>query len=102
MNSQASYVVRMRFKRGNLFVRVVVEDPKLEVVRAGNEPVLARNEAYAADGNISDLKCLHKDTRLVVVDVHGAVVQTGQKPWFGRMEVDAFDAVGAGEEFPLQ
>ena len=43
---------------GDFFMSVVVEDPQLEVVRASNEPVLARNKADASHRNLCDLEGL--------------------------------------------
>ena len=37
----------------------------------------------------------------MVVDVDCAVVETGQDPWLGRVEIHSFYAVRPGEKFPL-
>ena len=58
VDCQASDVVRVRFEGRNLFVRVIVEDAKLEVVGARDEPVLARNKADASHRNLCDLEGL--------------------------------------------
>jgi len=42
-------VIRMGLEGGYFLVGVVVEDAKLEIVRAGNEPVLTRDELDASD-----------------------------------------------------
>ena len=55
---KTSDVVRVCLKGRDLFVRVVVEDAELEVVGAGHEPVLAGDEADAADGDLGDLEGL--------------------------------------------
>ena len=93
MDGQASNVVRVRLKRGDLFVRVVVEDAELEVVGARDEPILARNEADAADGDLRDLERLDQRAGVMVVDVDRAVVEAGEDPGLGGVEVDALDAV---------
>ena len=72
---------------------VVVEDAKLEVVGAGDKPVLAGNEADAADWDLSDLEGLDHRAGFMVVDVYRAVVETGENPWFGGVKVDAFYAI---------
>lgn len=51
-------VVRMRLEAGDLLGGVVVVDTKLEVIGAANDPVLARNEATGADGDIGELESL--------------------------------------------
>ena len=76
VDCQASDVVRVRFKGRNLFVRVVVEDPKLEVITTGDEPVLAGNEANATDRDLSDLERLDQRAGIVVIDVNSAIVET--------------------------
>lgn len=39
--------------------------------------------------------------RFVVPDIHVTIVQAGEDPRLGRVEVDALHAVGAGEKFAL-
>lgn len=102
MYCQTSNVVRMCLKAGDLFVCVVVEDAKLEVVGASHKPVLARDKSNTSYGDFADFKCLHKCTRFVVVDVDRAVVETGEQPWLGGMKVDTFHAIRASEQFPLR
>ena len=82
-------------------MRVVVEDAKLEIVRACDEPILAGYEADAAYGNLRDLKRLNQGTRFVVVDIDRAIVETGEDPGLCWMKVDSFYAIRASEEFPL-
>ena len=93
VNGQASDVVWVRLKSSDLFVGIVVEDAKLEVVGARDEPVLARNEADAANGDLRDLECLDQRAGVMVVDVDRAVVEAGEDPGLGGVEVDALDAV---------
>ena len=93
MDGQASNIIWMSLEGDDLLVRVVVEDPKLEVIRARDKPVLARDEAYASYGNLSDLKRLDEGPCVMVVDVDGSVVETGKQPWLRRVEVDALYTV---------
>ncbi len=72
---------------------IVVEYPQLEVVGACHEPVLARYEAHTANRHLCHFKCLDQGTSFVVIDVDCAVVETGQKPWFRRVEVYALDTI---------
>jgi len=44
MDGEASDVIWMSLEGGHLLVGVVVEDAKLEIVRASDEPVLTRDE----------------------------------------------------------
>lgn len=74
VNCEASNIIRMGLERGDLLVRVVVEDPKLEIIRAGDKPVLTRDEAAAADGNLRYLERFNESARLVVIDVHSAII----------------------------
>lgn len=102
MHSETPNVVRVRLKSGNLFVRVIVEDAYLEVVGASHEPVLARNEANTSYGDFRDFKGFHQCPSFMIVNVDGAVVETCEQPWLGRVEVDTLDAIRASEQFPLQ
>lgn len=102
MHGEASNVIRMGFKRRDLLVGVVVEDAKLVVVRSGNEPVLPRDELGASHRHFSNLEGPYKRASLVVVDVHAAIVKSGQQPWLCRVEIDRLDSVRAGEELFLQ
>jgi hypothetical protein len=88
MHGQASNVIRMRLKGGNLFMRVVVEDPELKVIRTGDKPVLSGDEFGASNGNFSNLEGFDESPGVVVVDVDGAVVQGCEEPWFCGMEID--------------
>jgi hypothetical protein len=85
----------------DFFVSVVIEDAELEVVGAGDEPVLARNEFAATNGDLGNLERLDDSACLVVINVHGAIIETSQEPWLGGMEVDAFDSLGPAEQLPL-
>jgi hypothetical protein len=92
----------VRLKRDDLFVRIIIEDAQLEVIRTGNEPVLARDEAYTSNGYFRNLEGFHEGTGIGVVDVHAAIVETSEQPRFGRVKVDCFDAIGTLEEFSLR
>ena len=52
MDGETPDVVRMSLEGGYFLVGVVVEDAKLEIVRASDEPVLARDELDASDGDL--------------------------------------------------
>jgi hypothetical protein len=84
-------------ERVHLLERVVVEDAELEVVRARDEPLLARDEARAPDRDLGDLESLEDRAGVDVVDLDGAVVQAREQPGLGRVEVDVLDAVRPGE-----
>ena len=62
---------------------------------------MAVHEAYTSYWNFGDLEGLHERTSIMVVDVDRAVVETGEDPGLGGMEVYAFYAVRTSEEFPL-
>ena len=95
MHGKTSNIVRMGFEGRHLFMGVVVEDAQLEVVRAGDEPVLARNKFDTAHWDLRDLERFDDGASLVVVDVDGAIVQPSEQPWFCWVEIDAFHAVRA-------
>ena len=101
MHGKTSDVVRVCLKGRDLFMRVIVEDPELEVVGACDKPVLAGNEANAADRHLRDLERLDQCAGVMIIDVDCAVVETGEDPGLGGMEVYAFYAVRTSEEFPL-
>ena len=102
MHSEASNVIGVRLKGDDFFVCIIIEDAQLEIVRAGDEPVLPRYESYTSHGYLRDLECLDQSARVMVVDIYAAIIQTSEKPGFCRMKVDCFDAVRALEELSLQ
>ena len=93
MNCQASNVIGVPFERRDSFVGVVVENTDLEVVGARHEPILARYESHATNGYFCDLECLDQCARFKLIDVNRAIVETGENPGLGRVEVDTFDAI---------
>lgn len=101
MHGETSDIVWMSFESGDFFVRVVIEDAKLKVVGAGDEPVLARDKFAAANGDFRNLESFDDCACFVVIYVHSAVVETCQKPWLGGMKVDSLDPVGPVEQLPL-
>jgi len=52
VDGETSDVVRMSLEGGYFLMGVVVEDAKLEIVRASDEPVLTRNELDASNGDL--------------------------------------------------
>ena len=102
MNSQTSNVIRVRLERSDLFVRVIVEDAQLEVVRTGYKPVLSGNKAHASHRYLCNLECLDESACFMVIDIDASVVQTGQEPWLCRMKIDCFDAVRSLKQFSLK
>jgi hypothetical protein len=97
VHGHAADVVRVGLERVHLLERVVVEDAELEVVRARDEPLLARDEARAPDGDLGDLERLEDRAGVDVVDLDGSVVQAREQPRLGRVKVDVLDAVRPGE-----
>ena len=102
VHGKTSNIVRMGFEGRHFFVGVVVEDAQLEIVRARNEPVLARDKFDTAHWDLCDLERFDDGASLVVVNIDGAVVQPGEQPWFGWMEIDALYAVRARKELFLK
>ena len=90
MHSQASDVIRMSLERGDLLLCVIIEDAKLKVVGPSNEPVLSWDEAYATNGDFCNFKGLHDGACFMIVDVDAPVVQSGDEPGFGWVEIDGF------------
>ena len=101
MHGQASNVVWVRLKRNDLFMRVVIEHAQLEIVRTGNEPILARDKTHTSYGYFCDFECLYERARFKVVGVYTSIVQTSKEPGFSRVKVDRLDAIRALEEFSL-
>ena len=93
VNSQAANVVRVRLERRNFFVCVVVKYTQLEVVRASDEPVLARDEFDTSHRNFSDFECLDYRACFMIINVDGAVVKSSQEPWLRWVKIDTLDAV---------
>ena len=101
MNGEAANVVGMRFEADELFMRVVVEGTKLKVVGTGEEAVVACNELDTSYWNIGHLESLDDDASLVVPNVDGARVETSEKPWLGRVEIERLDTLGFSQELSL-
>jgi len=51
MYGETSDIVGVCLERSNLVMCIVIEDAQLKVVRAGDKPVLACDEADTSDGN---------------------------------------------------
>jgi hypothetical protein len=60
----------------------------LEVVRAGKDPILARNEESGTDRHISELKGLDRRSRFVGPDVNVAAVERREDPWLCCQSAD--------------
>ena len=82
----------MYLEHDDLLVCVVIEDAKLEVVRATHEPILAHDEAHAAYGVLCNLKQLHKRPSFMIVDVDATVVDACEQPRQARLETESEDA----------
>jgi hypothetical protein len=108
MDDYGANVVGMRLKRSNLLRGIVVVDTNGEVIRTANDPVLPRDEAAGANGDICQLKGLDDCLGFVGPDVGVARVESGQDlestqqysllatsrcqyPWFCWVKVDALD-----------
>jgi hypothetical protein len=102
MHGKTSNIVRIGFEERHLFVGVVIEDAQLEVIRAGNEPVLASDKFDTAHWDLWDLERFDDGASLVVVDVDGTVVEPSKQPWFCWVEFDAFHAVRTRKELFLK
>lgn len=83
----------MSFKSGDFFMGVVIEYPKLEIIRASDEPILACDEFYTTNWDFCNFESFDYGSRVVVVDVDGAIVESCEKPGFCGMEIDAFNAI---------
>lgn len=62
MNGDRANIIRVSFEGGDLLGGIVVVDTELEVIRAANNPVLARNESTGTNRDIGKLECF--DDRL--------------------------------------
>ena len=93
VNRETSNIVRMCLEGSDLLVRVVIEDAKLEVVGASNEPVLPRNEAHTTNRNLCDFERFHDCAGFVIVNIDAAIVEACDEPGFSRVEVDGLDAI---------
>ena len=68
----------MGLERDDFLVRVVIEYAELKVVRTSDKPVFTRDELDTTDGDVGYFKRLHQGARLVIVDVHRAIVEAGE------------------------
>lgn len=102
MHRQTTNIIRMRLKRRHLLVRIVVEHAQLVIVGPSDEPVLPRDEFRTSHRHLCDLERFDQRPCIVVVDVHVAIVQRGEQPGLGWVEIDGLDAVRARKELFLQ
>ena len=93
VDGQTTNVIWVRLESNDLLVSVIIEDSKLKIVRARDEPILSGDEAHASHRYLCDFKSLDECACLVVVDVDSSVVKTGEQPWFRWVEVDTLDTV---------
>ena len=56
MDDDGADVVRMCFERCDLFRRIVIVHPDLEIIGAADYPILAGNEAPSSDRDIGELE----------------------------------------------
>jgi hypothetical protein len=75
---------------------------QMEVVRAGDQRVLASDKFATAHWDLCDLEHCDDGASLVVVDVDGAVVEPSKQPWSCWVEIDAFHAVRTRKELFLK
>lgn len=80
---------------------VVVEDAQLKVIRSSNKPIFPSDKLDAPNWNFRHFKRFDDSTRVMIVDVDGAIVETCNQPWLSRMEVDALDAIRPRKELFL-
>jgi hypothetical protein len=100
MDGETTNIIRVGLKRSHLLVRIVIKHPQMKIIRPSHEPIFARDKADAAYGYLGDFKRFDERARVVIVNVDGTVVETCDDPWFSRVEIDGFDAVGpCGELF---
>jgi hypothetical protein len=83
----------MSFKSSDFLVSVVIEHPKLEIIRPSDEPILARYEFNTTNRDFCNFETLDNGTCFMVINVDSAVVESCKKPGFCRVEIDAFDAI---------
>jgi hypothetical protein len=82
MHAYCSNVIRVCFKRRDLFCSIVIEDAELKVIGASDDPVLASDEAAGADGYVGYLKGFDSGAGFVGPNVNMARVERGEDPWF--------------------
>lgn len=82
MDGNGTNVVRVSFEGGDLLGGVIVIDAELEVVRAADNPVLARDESTGTDRNIGKLKCFDDGliNRVSVCALAGTAIQCWNLP----------------------
>jgi hypothetical protein len=91
-------VIWVCFERCDLLAGVVVVDSQLEVIAAGNNPVLACNEATSSYRNIGEFECLDDRLCFVRPDVNVAAVEGGED-LVGRQQ--ALGMIGVNSSSPM-
>lgn len=59
MDHNSPDIIWMRFKGGNLFGRVVIIHPDVEIIGTANDPILAGDESSGSNRNISEFESLY-------------------------------------------
>ena len=130
VNRNRTDIVRVGLEARYLLGRIVVDNAQLEIIRPGNDPVLAGHEATSSYWDIGEFKCLDGGACFVGPDVDVPAVERREDPWFyfidcrsqspahfcifpsleffefgeeftGRVEINALNSLGASKELPL-
>lgn len=83
----------MSLERNDFLMRIIIEDPQLEVVRTSDEPLFTCNEPNTSYRYLGNFERLDQSARIVVVEVHRSIIETGKQPWFSRVEIDRLDTI---------
>lgn len=76
MNCETSDIIWVGLECSHLFMCVVIEYSKLEIIRTGDEPVFACNKFDTTNWDFSNFECFYYSASLVVIDVDCAIVKT--------------------------
>jgi len=101
VNFQRPNVISVRIEFLNFFHGIVVEYTYAHVITRCEEPLLANDKFGTSDRQFTDFKRLDHASSFVIPNHDITRVQSGQDPWFCRVNVNALDALARGAELFL-
>jgi hypothetical protein len=91
---ETANVIGMSFKFLDFFHGIVVEYSHSHVIRGSDKPLFSRDKLGASDWEFRDFKGLDATSGFIVPDHDNTGIESGEDPWFGRVQVDGFNTFG--------
>ena len=101
MDFQRPNVISVRIEFLNFFHGIVVEYTYAHIITRCEEPLLANDKFGTSDRQFTNFKGLDHASSFIIPNHDIAGVQGSQHPWFGRVNINALDALAGGAELFL-